>query len=688
MFWPRVPVGSRLLSGRFLTRAAIALSIACLLVVYAAVRATGGIPSPLTEFAYIAIACAVLGAGWRGGLVMGMAAGIALGPLMSTNAAAAASPFGAADWPVRFAAFVIAGATTGLLLDYARRLAAALDREAAERDAAELVRASEERLRRTIETSADGILILDAATRVVVVNAAAERILGHSRAELAGRTVAEVVDVVGAELLGPDLGPRDEGDVALQRGDGSRVLLQVRVTPLGAAGTSAGTALTLQDVTADRTLALERRTRLEVLEGAVEGAAGADSAAHAGRWLLAQLGGAWSLVAVAIYLLDARSANRLAVWTPPDSGGPLPPLVPESGADAVRALAREGVGRVPLARLPTLPGRAAELAARGARSLLVVPLHEGDAVSGVLLAGDRREPAPLTADEEADLVSVGHLAAAIVRRAEHNEEAARQRLHDRVARVLAEPTLLEPVFQPILAVRTGVVVGYEALARFRVEPVQPPNVWFAQAALVGLGAELEALGLRRAIEVALQAGLPPRTFLSLNVSPACLAHPAVAEALAGRSLERYVLELTEAEPVADYGALRRAMAPFLARGARFAVDDAGAGYASMRHVTEIRPAFVKLDAGLVRGLTDDRARLALVRALLGFSVEIGAQSIAEGVEEAADLSLLRRIRLPVLAQGYAIARPGPAWPLPASAALRGAGSRRVRLDSAELGAAG
>ena len=120
------------------------------------------------------------------------------------------------------------------------------------------------------------------------------------------------------------------------------------------------------------------------------------------------------------------------------------------------------------------------------------------------------------------------------------------------------------------------------------------------------------------------------------------------------------------------------MAPYLARGARLAVDDAGAGYASMRHVTELRPAFVKLDALLVRGLGDDTARQALVDALVGFTGAIGAVPIAEGAETAADLALLARTRGPLLVQGYAIARPGPAWPAIEPAALGAAAVRRSR----------
>jgi EAL domain-containing protein (putative c-di-GMP-specific phosphodiesterase class I) len=277
-----------------------------------------------------------------------------------------------------------------------------------------------------------------------------------------------------------------------------------------------------------------------------------------------------------------------------------------------------------------------------------------------------------------ELASTGQLAAAIVRRAERDQEAARRRVRDRIEHLLAHPADLETVFQPIVSVDRWRVVGYEALARFRVGPTRSPGAWFADAVEVGLSADLQALAVRRARQAAARAGLPAGIFLSVNVRPQDLAHPLVTRALGSGSLERLVIEVTEDEPIGDYPAMRAAMRPYLARGARFAVDDAGAGFASMRHVTELHPAFVKLDAHLVRGLGDDEARQALVRAIVGFAAEIGAESVAEGVEQPADLALLARTGLPILAQGFAIARPGPAWPTVDLAAI----ATRPRPDPA------
>jgi EAL domain-containing protein (putative c-di-GMP-specific phosphodiesterase class I) len=240
-----------------------------------------------------------------------------------------------------------------------------------------------------------------------------------------------------------------------------------------------------------------------------------------------------------------------------------------------------------------------------------------------------------------------------------------------VRRVLDKPTLLQPVFQPIVAIETGRVVGYEALARFAPIPLQVPEAWFDLAARAGMTPELEGLAVRRALEVASRRPPPDGAFVSVNLSPLLLGDGRVASALTAPRVEPHqvVLELTERDRVADYDSLRAAIGPYRARGFRIAVDDAGAGYASMRHITELRPDFIKLDARLIVGLTDDQARQALVRALATFVGEIGGTLVAEGVETLPDLGLLARIERGLLVQGNALARPGPAWPALAETAV-------------------
>lgn len=246
-----------------------------------------------------------------------------------------------------------------------------------------------------------------------------------------------------------------------------------------------------------------------------------------------------------------------------------------------------------------------------------------------------------------------------------------------VRRVIADPSRLTALFQPIVSLETRRIVGFEALARLATDLEHAPVAMFRRAHALGLGPEIEALAVRRALDVATSADFTADAFLSVNVSPLVVDHSALWEVLRGRDLSRLVLELTEDDAVEDYPALRRAMRRYLGLGVRFAIDDAGAGFASMRHLTELWPAFFKLDALLTRRLGRDVRRQALVRALAMLATDVGATLIVEGVERTEDLLHLAETRLPLLVQGYAIARPGPAWPqisTVAGRALRGAPS--------------
>jgi len=228
--------------------------------------------------------------------------------------------------------------------------------------------------------------------------------------------------------------------------------------------------------------------------------------------------------------------------------------------------------------------------------------------------------------------------------------------------LLQQPALMRPAFQPMLSLATGEIVGYEGFSRFLIAPNRAPSAWFAEATRIGVGPELQAQAIVRILHAADASRLPAGTFLSLNVSPRYLAHPAVAAAIDAADAARLVVELTEEEEVHDYRSLRRAMGPYLKRGIRFAVDDAGAGFASMRHVIELQPAFVKLDASLIRGMGSRETLRAFLRAINGFTAEIGATLVAEGVEQVGDLVVLTETGFPILAQGYGVARPAAPWP--------------------------
>lgn len=212
------------------------------------------------------------------------------------------------------------------------------------------------------------------------------------------------------------------------------------------------------------------------------------------------------------------------------------------------------------------------------------------------------------------------------------------------------------VYQPIVSLEDGCLVGVEALARFRPEPHRPPNEWFAEAAAVGRGVELEVKAVAQGLA---QLGeLAPNLYMSVNASPMAVVGPELDELLGAYPCDRIMLELTEHTQVNDYGALLDALSGHRRDGVRIAVDDTGAGYAGLQHLLRLRPNVVKLDMALTRDINVDPARRALAAALVAFAKEIGAVLVAEGVESADELWTLKALGVSA-AQGYRLAPPGP-----------------------------
>lgn len=211
-----------------------------------------------------------------------------------------------------------------------------------------------------------------------------------------------------------------------------------------------------------------------------------------------------------------------------------------------------------------------------------------------------------------------------------------------------------PVYQPIIDLRTDTVVGYEALTRF--DDGMRPDRRFADAAAVGMGTELELTTLQAAIEGA--RSLPDSQWLSLNLSPDLLMETDRLRPLIDEASRPLVLEVTEHVAIEDYARFRAAVAS-LGGGVRIAVDDAGAGYASFRHILELRPDFVKLDRGLVEGIQRDPVRQALVTGIVYFASRSGCQLVAEGIERLAEREAIQKLGV-VLGQGILLGPPANA----------------------------
>lgn len=232
--------------------------------------------------------------------------------------------------------------------------------------------------------------------------------------------------------------------------------------------------------------------------------------------------------------------------------------------------------------------------------------------------------------------------------------AIRNRQMEERIRTVLEGNSMSIVYQPIFDTSSNTVTGFEALSRFSGGPLRTPDIWFGEANAIGLGEQLE----EKAISLALEGlpYLPDNTYLSVNISPEHLLGGSVAKLLSNLPLDRIVLELTEHVAVEHYHMLLDELRPLRERGMRLAVDDAGAGFASFRHILNLAPDRIKLDISITRNIDSDKSRRALAAALIRFSEETGSRIVAEGVETEAELATLQHLGV-VDIQGFLLGRP-------------------------------
>jgi EAL domain-containing protein (putative c-di-GMP-specific phosphodiesterase class I) len=150
--------------------------------------------------------------------------------------------------------------------------------------------------------------------------------------------------------------------------------------------------------------------------------------------------------------------------------------------------------------------------------------------------------------------------------------------------------------------------------------------------------------------------------VSLNVGPAMLSRPGLFDALveSGIAPHRFVLEITEHSSISDYDDVLASLGALRTIGVRLAVDDAGAGYASFRHILRLGPEIIKLDRSLIAGLHDDPALRALASAVVAFGAEMGSTVTAEGIETPEELRCAQALGIHA-AQGYLFGKPTADW---------------------------
>ncbi|MFI7587354.1 EAL domain-containing protein [Spongisporangium articulatum] len=208
-----------------------------------------------------------------------------------------------------------------------------------------------------------------------------------------------------------------------------------------------------------------------------------------------------------------------------------------------------------------------------------------------------------------------------------------------------------PRYEPVCTLDRMQVIGSEAKCTLP-EGFPSYEAWLTTAHAHGFGVEFELLAVRNAVGV---VDLMPG-FLSVNVSPATITSDAFTESFASLPLTSLMIEITEHDPVTDYEAVQAVLAPLRAAGLRVAVDHAGAGHAGMRHVLQLVPDYIKLDAGLTGGIDRHFPSQAFVASMVTFAKKTAAVVIADGVETDAELHCLRALGVQV-AQGPLLSEP-------------------------------
>jgi len=264
------------------------------------------------------------------------------------------------------------------------------------------------------------------------------------------------------------------------------------------------------------------------------------------------------------------------------------------------------------------------------------------------------------------------------------QDELRRILHERVIRTC---------FQPIVSLRDGVVLGYEALSRGPAgTALESPVALFALADEHGMGWELDHLCRTLAIERF--AGTEADKLLFLNVDPYTIQDPRSTARMKNEPLSpaipvgNIIFELTENGAIANYGDFCQLLDVYKIQGIRVAVDDAGAGYSGWNLLCQIKPAFVKIDGAIVRDIHRDAFKQQMMKVMVDFTRATNTTLIAEGIETESELLTLLELGVEY-GQGYYLCMPKPELAAPPPELveqLRASQKRRLqkRLEHAGL----
>jgi PAS domain S-box-containing protein len=524
-------------------------------------------------------------------------------------------------------------------------------------------RALERRLSAAVEQTAESVVITDVDGRILYVNPAFERVSGYRQSEVIGQTPrvnqSGFQDQRFYELMWASLtaGETWTGELVNRGKDGRTYVEEASITPIrDGAGAITNYVAVKRDVTRERQvnalLAASREERLQVAR-IVAGFEPADTPETTGAAVVAAVQALPDIAAAWIVTFDPDGAATVLAGTPaPFPAAHVGHVLPPERANVLLAQAAGDAFAGPWTRQPGDGKFYEDAVAAGITATAAAPIGNGAPIALLRVGatgpdGVERLERHLPALQEFAAACRALLEPAL----RECQQAAVTRAH--IAGMI-DAAAFRPVFQPIVNLETRATIGFEALTRF--SDGTRPDLVFAEARRVDLGLDLELACLTASIAAA--DVLPSRAWLSLNVSPRVVLANGRLRAVLDQRSRPTVLELTEHERVDDYAALRSAIV-HLGPDLRIAVDDAGAGVANFSHLVELRPDFVKIDIGLVRGVNADLTRQALVVGLRHFAQATNRDVIAEGIETEAERRTLLALGVN-LGQGFLFGQPAPA----------------------------
>ncbi len=509
-------------------------------------------------------------------------------------------------------------------------------------------------LQTIIDTSPFATMAFDVDQNLVLWSGGAERLFGWTATEVLGRPApAAMIPSVDrssskARVKRTLQGAAVAGDLVIRRHAG----------PLrDAGGRTIGYAGHMVDVTRLREVELDLALVGRVgatLAGAVARATADDSIEATAQAICDELRHLPSVDFAAVGVFhNGVETHVLAASAEPGIPIRAGDRLPDHRGRSLREQAVNGPWAQEWLALPEDGDWGARMTAAGMRAFAFGPIvHSGHLDGGVVIGTRDPSFARVLIEKWAALVDFSTTPSALLAERLHAHRQERE-VREAVAGILAGQAF-HLVFQPIIELASGDVVGHEALTRF--ESGRRPDLVFADAQAVGLGIDLELATLRAAIEAA--RDLPAGLWLDVNVSPQLLDDPATLRGILAKADRPVVLEITEHEVIADYDTFRAAVRS-LGHDIRLAVDDAGAGVANFGHIIDLGPDFVKLDQSLIRRVNAHLGRQALIVGMRYFSRASGCRLVAEGVETEGEAKTLSGLGVE-FGQGNWFGRPEPA----------------------------